>query len=284
MSRSTDDKTRPSKSPLRAAHHRNVRLLSGVHQDIQLTFRTMRRAPVISGIMILSLAVGVGLNGAAFAALDGLLFRPPAGVHYPRLVRRISIAAQDERGAWNLGEAVGSDDISAFRAALTGAAHVEGYRLQIDRTADGSSVGLSVTTGGYFDLLGVRPLAGRFYNERDDSLAAVAQVAVLSAAYWRSHYGADPAIVGHPVVIDSLEFRVLGIAADGFQGVDASATDVWVPLGTLAALNRARGAVPAAPDSGQSRQLIYHVPQLSPLVRVSSDDAWPHVAALLTAA
>ena len=76
-----------------------------------------------------------------------------------------------------------------------------------------------LVSGNYFSVLGVRPELGRVFlpSEFGDTPGAF-PVAVISDRYWRSHYGADPAIVGKTIRINQHELTIVGVAAAGFHG------------------------------------------------------------------
>src|SRR5205823_6049256 len=88
-----------------------------------------------------------------------------------------------------------------------------------------------LVSGNFFAVLGVRPEAGRLFlpSEYGDAPGAY-PVAVISDRYWRSHYGADPSILGKTIRINQHELTVVGVAAPAFHGsIPVTWFDLWVP-------------------------------------------------------
>ncbi|MEP6834922.1 MAG: FtsX-like permease family protein, partial [Gemmatimonas sp.] len=92
----------------------------------------------------------------------------------------------------------------------------------------------SKVTANYFDILGVKPLRGRFLRPSDDNETGDAAAAVISYGFWQRHFaGADSALGAHFTTSD-VPFVVVGIAPSGFTGPEVDAADVWAPLGAVA--------------------------------------------------
>src|SRR5262249_2206005 len=108
--------------------------------------------------------------------------------------------------------------------------------------------GIAVS-GNYFDMLGVQPQSGRFFHEADERGLNSAPYVVLSDAFWRSAFGADPGVVGMSVRLNEQPFTVLGVAPAPFHGTERfSWPDYWIPLvnnlgGTDYLQTRSRNAV-----------------------------------------
>jgi predicted permease len=88
----------------------------------------------------------------------------------------------------------------------------------------------ALTSCNYFDVLGIRPAAGRTFSVGECGAADSAAVAVLSDDLWRTAFGADPAIVGRTVSLNRARFVVIGIGPRGFVGTEAVAAAFWAPL------------------------------------------------------
>jgi predicted permease len=88
-----------------------------------------------------------------------------------------------------------------------------------------------LVSGNYFDVLGLRPAAGRFFLPEEDRAPGAHPVAVLSHGLWLRRYGGDPSIVGRSVTLSGRRFTVVGVAPKGFGStVPLFAPDLWVPL------------------------------------------------------
>ena len=87
-----------------------------------------------------------------------------------------------------------------------------------------------LATGNYFELLGVHPVAGRFFG-RDDDRPGADSVAVLSYEGWRRRFNQDPGVVGAIVRINRQPFTIVGVAPREFRGTEVFyQPELWVPM------------------------------------------------------
>src|SRR5205823_4825816 len=103
-------------------------------------------------------------------------------------------------------------------------------------------------SANYFDVLGIKPILGRFFLAEEETRPAIPNV-VLSYSLWKTRYAEDPAIVGKPIDIARHPVTVIGVAPEGFVGaMPGLRDDLWItldPLGTDAwrLTHRSGGAV-----------------------------------------
>jgi macrolide transport system ATP-binding/permease protein len=277
-------------------------LARGVAEEAAYAVRALVRTPAATMLLLASLTLGVGVNGAMFAVVDRLLLRVPAGVRSADAIHRLVIAGIDAAGHSRFVTTVGGLDLIDFRSALGRLGSVEGYRLRIDRGGPAGRIRpVAFTTTGYFDLLGVRPYYGRFYTDADDAVATSAPVVVLSYAYWRGYFGGDRGVIGRSIDVGGLQFLVIGIAESGFQGVDANAVDLWAPASAMDARRAAGpqgtpfGTITAVQDSARGkddtsfraatpRRMMHHFQIFTPLVKGGNGTDAGRVAEILTGA
>ena len=88
-----------------------------------------------------------------------------------------------------------------------------------------------LVSGNFFEVLGVSPQLGRVFTDADDQTPGAHPVAVISYNFWQRRFGADPQIVGQTISLNGYPFTVIGVAAQGFQGVEVGvAPDVRIPM------------------------------------------------------
>ncbi len=206
---------------------------------LKLAIRSLRRTPFVTGIAVLSLALGIGANAGIYSLMDAMLLRSLPVVEPDRLVN-IEVPGPNP-GSQSCGQAGGCDmvlsypmlrDLEAFESpSLAGlAGHVPfGANLAFEgRTTNGRG---AQVTGSYFPLLGVRPALGRLFDESDDLEIGGHPVAVLSHDYWQNQLGGDPGVLNSSIIINGTAMTVVGVAAEGFRGTVLGATpDVFVPM------------------------------------------------------
>ena len=209
-------------------------------QDIRFALRLLRRNPVFSAIAIATLALGIGINTAAFTLFNAFVLRPlpvrdpDALVRLNALDRRgriqnFSIAEyRDIRGRTDLFAGVVAlaplpvslGDAVAGRAATDYDIIPTGYQF---------AFGLTVS-GNYFTVLGGRPVLGRLLTPDDDLTPGAHAVVVLGESFWRRQFGGDHTLVGRTVRLNGQAYEVVGIAGREFAGTQPIVPDFWVPL------------------------------------------------------
>jgi predicted permease len=229
--------------------------LADLQRDLVDAMRGLRRAPGFTLVMVLTLGVGLGGSLATISVMDRVMFRPPSGVSEPHELRRIFREFRP-RGrlnpvTWDLSY----PDFEDLAEAGSGRATVALYSATTRRVGtDGPAVSIEFVGRGYFSVLGVRPLRGRFFTaEETRPLSPAVDPLVLSAAYWRRELGGDSSALGRTVTLSGRAFTVVGIAQTDFRGMDLNPTDVWAPVGSsLAPGTGEGGSINARGNSGWS--------------------------------
>ncbi|HYW43598.1 MAG TPA: ABC transporter permease [Bryobacteraceae bacterium] len=200
--------------------------LESLFMDVRYGFRAMRRAPAFSVVVILTFALGVGVNTAIFSVVNAVLLKPLPYPDSERLVR--------------LGEATAKADFSVswgnfkyWRESNHTFEDMAAYQFT-GRTLTGhgdptTTSGLMVTAP-FFPLLGMRPLLGRLFDQADDRPGAPA-IIVLNHRFWSSQLGGDPHIVGANLTLNGTPFEVAGVAAPLWE---PWRVDYYLPLGQAA--------------------------------------------------
>lgn len=197
-----------------------------IARQVQQTLRSLGRSPGFTLVSVAILAIGIGANATVFTLVSRLFFQPPPGVDEPdRLVRAIRYSQERPAEWWSY------PDYEFFRdhgQVFQGLAAYYPVPLVLSAATGESPVRAkaSLVSSNYFDVLSVRPAAGRGFV-RDDARA----VAVLSHGFWKRVSGGALA-VGGVLRLNGHPFTVVGIAPPELQGVGPAeeAPDVWVPL------------------------------------------------------
>jgi predicted permease len=220
----------------RVREARGVLWLENLARDVRLAARGLRRNPGFTSVSVLSLAVGIGATTTVFTLANGLLIRPLPGIADPE---ELFVVWMEEAPGQGTGISPANIDLLRGSApALEGLVGHAGVGLQA-LAPDGHAVNLdgAVVEHGYFELLGVEPLMGRFFTEEETTASAAGDVVVVSERFWSQHLG-SPAALGQVVRFNAESFTVVGVAPRGFHGIERTRQeDVWLPL---AAYNRVR--------------------------------------------
>ena len=211
--------------------------LAGLRQDVVYAARSLRASPIVTGTIVLTLALGIGVNTAMFSLIDIIFLRQPAGVVHPEQVHRLYtqrwFAHRTEAVFWpGFDYPHYSAVVSALGDRGRAAIYSHPERIKIARGDDAPLASTVYASAGYFDLLGVRPALGRFYTAGDDQFGNGAHVAVVSDAFWRRELGGQAGAIGSTISLGKNKYSVIGVAPRDFTGIDLDAVDVWVPIAT----------------------------------------------------
>lgn len=197
-------------------------------QDLRYACRTLRRSPGFGLAAILSLALGIGANAGIFSVINAVMLRS-LPVREPDRLVLISRLNEDGRPLWlpfPLFERLRED-----LRSVSGLAALATSRETVIIDGDDDLVQSDQVSGTYFDLLGVRPAAGRLLAPSDDVIAPEAPAVVISDHYWARRFVRDPAAVGKVIRVRNRLFTIVGVTPASFQSIRPDRTpDVTLPL------------------------------------------------------
>jgi putative ABC transport system permease protein len=204
--------------------------------DVRHSLRSLRRAPTFSSIVIVTLALAVGATAAVGSLLNAVVLRTLA---VPSPEQLVALSALEPRG--NVEGYFYADTLNAYRAVQRSFAQMSMYSgggiLRVETRSGAFDAVTETVSPEYFDLVSARASAGRFFNESDEA------VAVISEGFRRHVFGDGPG-VGEAVKINGVPATVIGVAAEGFDGLQSDGTfDIIVPF----ALPRPAAGDPSKP-------------------------------------
>jgi predicted permease len=184
--------------------------------------------PLVSLVVIVSLAIGIGANTVVFSWLQMVRWKPLPGVVAASTLQLVE--PRTDNGVY-----VGSSwlDYRDFWERLTSFQWLIAFRLTALTVGDGSSVeratGLFVS-GNYFSALGLRPAAGRLLVAGDAEAPGRPPVLVISHDYWQTRFNGAASAVGSSIRINGELLSVVGVAPPRFQGTTLGLSfDMWLP-------------------------------------------------------
>jgi predicted permease len=213
--------------------------LEAAMQDARYAARFLRRSPGFTAVAVISLALGIGANAAVFTVVDRLLLRPPphvaeAGNVYAVNVKRISDPARPRPFYANMM----FPEIFALQETAKSFAAVVPYTApglwRLGRGPDAPRIKGSMVAGEFFNVLGVRPVAGRFFSPDDARPDAPERAAVISHLFWERQFARAQSAIGARLLLSGVDVTVIGVAPSGFTGVEMDAADFWVTLESVA--------------------------------------------------
>jgi predicted permease len=202
-------------------------------RDARLALRTWRKSPGFTAIALLSIALGIGVTAAIFTLVDQVLLRLLA-VHNPQELVQVSFTGSHYGSNWGDGSELSypmyaeiRDHNQVFSVMFARFA----YSFHIGHAGRTQRVDGEIVSGSYFEALGVGAAVGRTLSPDDDRLLGGHPVAVLSHGFWVSGFAADPRVVNSTLVINGHPFTVVGVAQQGFNGMEVGRqARVFVPM------------------------------------------------------
>jgi putative ABC transport system permease protein len=182
--------------------------VSTLFADLRYSLRSLRATPGFTATVVVVLALGIGANTAMFTAIDAAFLRP---LPFPEPERLVELNEQPPGSSYFMSvsypnfldwerqqdvfESIGI--AAAYGETLLGAGAAE--RVEV-----------GYISAGFLRAFRVRPITGREFTADDDKPSA-APVAILTTAFWQSHYGADPNIIGRKLTSDGQVFTIIGV-------------------------------------------------------------------------
>src|SRR2546421_3209201 len=182
-------------------------------QDLRFGVRMIAKSPVFAAVAILTLALGIGANTALFSVVNGVLLNP---LPYPEPEQLVTLAESKPNFA------SGSISFPNFRDwrkdnrtfSAMGMARESSFNLT--GTGDAEQVGAQFISSDYLQLLGVKPVIGRFFSEGEDQIGA-SPLVLISAEFWSRKFGSPSSVVGKGITLDGRSYTIIGVVPASFQ-------------------------------------------------------------------
>ena len=186
--------------------------------DLRFTLRTLGKNPGFVVVIVLTLALGIGVNTAIFSVIDGILLRPLPYVQPQRLVR-----------IWDRSIPLGAFVALHERLRDT---EVATYTIDVGFNLAGNGEAARVSgnavSSNFFSLLGAQPYLGRVFQPGDE-VPGKSNLAILSYRLWQSRFGSDPNIAGRVISVDNVSRQIVGVMPANFRFMSPAA-QMWVPV------------------------------------------------------
>jgi len=185
-------------------------------QDTRYALRMMRKAPGLTAVALISLAVGIGANTAIFSAVNAILIRD-----LPYRAPETLVNVYRDREGTPFGW-LNYPDYLELKEQVSGAlSQLEGYQYVFVQRDLGDDVDVlmgELVTGGYFNMLGVSARIGRPLLPEDHVAPGSHPVVVLGFEFWRGTFGSDPAVLGASLNLAGRDYEIVGVAPEDFPG------------------------------------------------------------------
>jgi predicted permease len=245
-------------------------------RDLRHAIRMLAHARGWTAVVVLSLGLGIGANTALFSAVNGMLLTTIPARDPDTLVRLRWTGKNDMvtsssdygfvargSGGQNVRTTFSYPMFQQFVADnrvmtdLFACAPLGRVNAVVDGQAEVATAFIS--SGNYYQLLGVNARIGRTIGPDDDK-ATAPPVAIISSKYWHSRFGTDPSVVGRTIKLNNVLVTIVGVLPAEFTGVQqplADVQDISVPLALQPLLETSPGPSPLSPPTSRLAQPTY---------------------------
>jgi predicted permease len=206
--------------------------LEQIAQDFRYGLRSMRNAPALTFVAIITLSLGIAANTTVFSWIRSVLLNPLPGAAQPERV--FALESVTPGGDWVPTSYPDYRDTRDSTKLFDSFSVSSPMTVAVGNDEAVEQLRAELVSGSFFDVLRVRPEAGRFFvaAENDDAQNAH-PVVVISHGFWVSHYRRDPSVVGSTIRMNRHLYTIIGVAPDGFYGsMPGLAFQMW-PLATM---------------------------------------------------
>jgi len=223
----------------RQAYRDRVTLLwlEDLLHDLRFGARMLARNRPFTAVAVLTLAIGIGASATVFTWIDAMLLQPLGGVTDPS--RLATIESVTPGSEWVPNSYPDFIDFRDHLKNFDGVAATRPAAFSIGMADHAERVWGELVSGNFFAVLGAQAEIGRVFlpAEYGDAPGSF-PIAVISDRYWRTHYNADPSVIGRTIRVNQHELTIVGVASPAFHGsIGAVAFDIWVPYMQQPVLN-----------------------------------------------
>ena len=210
--------------------------------DLQFALRQLRKTPGFTLVCVLTLALGIGANTAVFSVMNAVLLKSLPVADPDRVVYLNTSNAPKRTGSIDWHGTFSYPVYDALRQQHGALTQVMAYiplsagKVAVRYGAQPEEAEGDMVSGTFFSGLGVKLARGRGFTEQDET--SHAPIAVISYNYWTQRFSRSPEALGKTLYVNGVPLTIVGISAEGFEGVEAgNSTDFWIPLQSRPELN-----------------------------------------------
>jgi predicted permease len=247
-----------------------TRWLRDLVYDLSFSARSFVRSPSFTATAVLSLALGIGATTAIYSLVDQIILHA-LPVRDPQ--RLVLIDWKGERvyggfGSYNLMSYPLCRDLQRQERLFEGVLCRAAVTINLSTGGGHRPAAAEIVSGTYFSVLGISPALGRLLTNDDDQTPGRSRVVVLSYDFWKRQLAGAPDVVGRKVLVNRHPMTVIGVAAQGFRGIDVGRVpSLWIP----AAMSGY--ALPIDPTSDRTTCWMQILGRLRPDVTLSQAQA-----------
>ena len=192
-------------------------MLESLYYDFRDAARALRKRPIFTLVVVLTLGTGIGANTAIFSVVNSVLLRPLNFRDSQQLYIIQEIIPQ-----WAKSFPVLDANLPDFliwqkkSQSFDGIAIAESTSMILTGTGEAQQLRGTRASANFLELLGVHPALGRSFTPEED-LSGRGQSVILTDSFWRTRFSADPAVLGRSITLDGIPHTIVGILPQSFS-------------------------------------------------------------------
>ena len=201
-------------------------------QDLRFAVRQLRKAPGFTAVVIITLALGIGVNTALFSIVNTVLLHP---IELPRPNELVTVDAAKPNFATGSVSYPNFRDWQRDNRSFSALAIYRHIGFVLTGTGEPERVHGEFVSSDLFSIFGVKPAAGRLFAPGEDEIGR-GPVVMIGGGFWARKFGSDPNVIGRSLTLDGRSFTIIGVipAAFDLNFRSFNAEDVYVPIGQWA--------------------------------------------------
>jgi predicted permease len=209
-------------------------LMQTLAQDLRYAFRSLAANPGFAATAVLMLALGIGANSTIFSWVNAVLLNPLPGTE--RTDDLVTITYRYRGDVMPSVSYPDYQDLARESKQVSGIVGFDDLAVGVVLDREAERAWAQIVTANFFDVLGAGVALGRGFTPEEERPGTPATV-VLSDAYWKRRFNADPSVIGRQIRVNAQPFTIVGVAGEGFLGAASGLSyDMWLPIGTQPAV------------------------------------------------
>jgi predicted permease len=214
---------------------RRLLLTENLLRDLRNAARTIRRMPGLAVVIIVSLAIGIGVNTTIFSWIQMVLFQPMPAVR--GAANFLLVEPRSETGGYPGTSWLEYRDLRAHIPALRDIVASQMVPFNVGEKGRTERTHGQLVSGNFFSALGLQPAVGRFIRPEEAERPGTEPVVVISYDYWQTRFRGAPEAVGQNLHVNDRDLIIIGVAPKNFQGTMVPLKfEMWVPATMTPAL------------------------------------------------
>jgi len=214
---------------------RGLPLIENLLGDLRNAGRTIRHMPGLAAVIVVSLAIGIGVNTTILSWIQTILYKPLPGVS--GAANFLLVEPRSETGGYPGASWLEYRDLQAQMPTLRDIMASQMVPFNVGEKGQTERTHGQLVSGNYFSALGLKPAIGRFIQPEEAERPGTEPVIVISYDYWQTRFRGAPEAVGQRLRVNDRDLIVIGVAPREFQGTMLPLKfELWVPATMAPAL------------------------------------------------